>query len=284
MKKTLLGAHLSYKKESQLLGTIIDAVSIGATSGAFYISNSRGYQKFKQNLEIVKQAKEFAKNNKFDIGNFVVHSPLVGNLANIDKESDVFEKIFNSYLGDINMLEIAGIKYYNLHPGSSPNTNLGIKRIAKGINNLHKKTKGHNTVLLLETMMAKGNYIGKTFEQLNEIINLVKDKTRIGVCFDTCHVWDAGYDIKNNLKGVLKEFDKVIGLKFLKALHINDSKNELGSNKDRHEAIGKGFIGLKALKNLVNHPKLRNLPKALETPYGSDDFKRWKDEIKLLTK
>ncbi len=284
MKQILLGAHLSYKKDTQLLGTIEDAITIGAKSGAFYISNSRAYTKFELDLGMVAKARDLALDNKIDLENFIVHSPLVGNIANIDEDSFIFERTIESYFADLKMVEFAGIKYYNFHPGSAPDREKGIERIASGINSLHRMTEGHNTVLLLETMMAKGNYIGKVFEDLRDIIELVEDKTRVGVCMDTCHVWDAGYDIKNDLEGVLEHFDEVIGLGYLKALHINDSKNELGSHKDRHECIGKGHIGLKALKALVNHPKLINLPKALETPYGNDDFRKWKDEIELLTK
>ncbi len=282
-KEILLGAHFSYKKETQLLGTISDAISIGAKSGAFYISNSRGYVKYEQNLDNVKQAKELAIENGINLENFIVHSPLVGNIANIEEGNDTYERTVQSYLEDLKMMEKAGIKYFNFHPGSAADREKGIEQIANGINTLHSKTKGHNTVLLLETMMAKGNYIGRTFEDLRDIIDLVEDKTRIGVCMDTCHVWDAGYDIKNDLNGVLKEFDNVIGLNYLKGLHINDSKNELSSNKDRHECIGDGYIGLEALRAFVNHPKLKDLPKALETPYGADDFRKWKNEIELLT-
>ncbi len=284
MRQILLGAHLSYKKDTQLLGTIKDAITIGAKSGAFYISNSRGYTKFELDLGLVLKATDLAHSKGIDLGNFVVHSPLVGNIANIDEESDIFERTVESYLADLKMLEFAGIKYYNFHPGSAPDREAGIERIAKGINSLHRMTEGHNTILLLETMMAKGNYIGRTFEDLRDIIALVDDKNRVGVCMDTCHVWDAGYDIKNDLDGVLDHFHKVIGLDYLKALHINDSKNELGSHKDRHECIGQGHIGLEALRAVVQHPKLIDLPKALETPYGANDFKKWKTEIDLLTK
>lgn len=284
MKEVIIGAHLSYTKDRQLKGLVEDAIIIGAKSGALYISNSRGYVKYEQDLKNVKEAQDLAKDNNINLENFIVHSPLVGNIANMDKEKDIYKRTVESYLIDLKMMEKAGLKYYNFHPGSWENREKGIKQIAKGINTLHSKTKGHNTVILLETMMAKGNYIGRTFEDLSEIIELVNDKSRIGVCMDTCHVWDAGYDIKNNLEGVLKEFDKVIGLKYLKGLHINDSKNDIGTHKDRHENIGDGYIGLKALKEFVNHPKLRDLPKALETPYGSDDFKRWNKEMQLLIK
>ena len=283
MNKPLLGAHLSYKKDSQLLGTISDAIVIGANSGAFYISNSRGFIKSEQDMDLLNQAKELAKKNNIELSNFVVHSPLVGNIANIIPNSNIFENTVKSYLSDLKKLEVAGIKYFNFHPGSAPDKEKGIRRIASGINKLHKETKGDQTVLLLETMMGKGNYIGRTFEELAQIIDLVEDKTRIGVCMDTCHVWDGGYDIKNHFDEVLNDFDKIIGLDYLKAMHINDSKNDIGTHKDRHEEIGKGFIGLKALRYIVNHPKIYNLPKALETPYGQNDFRKWSEEIKMLT-
>ncbi len=283
MSKVLIGAHLSYTKDRQLKGLVEDAITIGATSGALYVGNSRGYVKFDQDIELVNQAKELAKNNNIDLENFIVHSPLVGNIANIDPEKDIYDRTVESYLNDLKTMDVAGLKYYNFHPGSWPDREKGIKQIAKGINHLHNKTKGNNTIILLETMMAKGNYIGKKFEDLSEIIELVKDKDRIGVCLDTCHVWDAGYDIKNDLNGVLKEFDAIIGIEYLKGLHINDSKNDIGTHKDRHENIGDGYIGLEALKKIVNHPKLKSLPKALETPYGSDDFTKWKTEMKMLT-
>ncbi len=282
MRKPLIGAHLSYKKDTQLFGTVKDALLIGATSGAFYISNSRGYTKFDLNNEMLSKAKKLAKDNNFDLNNFIVHSPLVGNLANLDKDSNIFENTLESYTKDVKTMNESGIKYFNFHPGSASNKEKGIIQIAKGINKIHKNTEGHKTILLLETMMPKGNYIGKNFDELKKIIDLVEDKKRIGICIDTCHIWDAGYDIKNDLEGVLDEFDEIIGLKYLKALHINDSKNELGSGKDRHEAIGEGKVGLRALRAIVNHPKLKDLPKALETPYGKDDFKRWKNEMKLL--
>lgn len=283
MVKALMGAHFSYKKDSQLLGTVKDAVSIGATSGSFYISNSRGYSKHILDIENIKEAKKFSKDNNFDLENFIVHSPLVGNIANIDVESGIYEKTIKSYLSDLNSLELSGIKYFNFHPGSSPDYQKGIEQIAKGINYLHKNTKGDNTVILLETMMKKGNYIGKNFEELKDIIDLVNDKKRIGICMDTCHVWDAGYDIKNNLNYVMNKFNKIIGLEYLKAAHINDSKNERGSNKDRHESIGFGHIGEKALKEFVNHKDIIKLPKALETPKGKKNYRLWKEEIILLT-
>ncbi len=280
--KPLIGRHLPYLKDSQLLGTLKEALIIGATSGAMYVSNSRKYSKFELNEEKINEAIALAKVNNFNIENFIVHSPLVGNLASTDEEKNIFQSTLNSYIEDLKIMSKIGLKYYNFHPGSIKNREVGIKRIAEGINEMHKQTKSDNTIVLLETMMAKGNYIGRNFADLADIIKIVKDKERVGICLDTCHVWDAGYDIKTDLDGVLKKFDNVIGLKYLKALHINDSKNELGSNKDRHENIGDGFIGLKALKEIVNHPQLRDLPKALETPYVLGEYDIWKKELKLL--
>lgn len=282
MKKILLGAHISYTKSEQLLGSIKDMIKINANSGAFYVSNSRGYNKFELNEEKTIEGLKLAKENDINIENIIVHSPLIGNIANTNLDSDIWDRTLKSYYEDLKTLEKIGIKYYNFHPGSSKDKFKGIEKVAKAINILHNKTKGHKTILLIETMMPKGNYIGINFEELKQIINLVKDKKRIGICMDTCHVWDAGYDIKNDLDRVLERFDNIIGLKYLKALHINDSKNKIWSGKDRHEAIGKGHIGLKAIKELVHHKKLVNLPKALETPYNDDNITRWIKEIKLL--
>lgn len=281
-KKPLIGAHISFKKEDQLLGSIRDFLRINATSGAFYISNSRAYKKtLILDQEKLKEAKKLAKANNFNIENIIVHSPLVGNIANIEKDQITFNLTKQSYLSDLKLMEKIGLKLFNFHPGSAKDKKLGILKCAEGINYLIANTKDDHTIICIETMMKKGNYIGANFSEISEIIANVKDKERIGVIIDTCHIWDGGYDL-NNFNKVLDEFDQKIGLKYLKGLHVNDSKNPLGSNKDRHQNIGKGYIGLSNLKKIIFHPKIINLPKALETPYGKDDFKRWKEEINLL--
>ncbi|BDV02352.1 MAG: hypothetical protein HPAVJP_2410 [Candidatus Hepatoplasma vulgare] len=201
--------------------------------------------------------------------------------ANNDEDLKIFNATVYSYTEDVKLMEKMGLKYFNFHPVSFRKREEGIKRCAFGTNEIIEKTKNSNVILCIETMMKKENYIGKNFNEIREIIDLAENKKRIGVVMDTCHIWDGGYDIRN-IDEVLNEFDKIIGLHYLKGMHINDSKNELGSNKDRHANIGKGEIGLEALKKIVFHPKLINLPKALETPYGKDDFKRWKEEISLL--
>lgn len=281
MKKPLIGTHISYTMSEQLLCAVKETISSGATSGAFYVSNSRGYNKYILNIEKTKEAQELALKNNIDIKNYIVHAPLVGNIANTDNESNIFDKTVESYLSDLKTMQSSGLVFFNFHPGSNANREKGIKRIAEGINILLNKTKGDSTILLLETMMAKGNYIGKTFEDLRDIINLVEDKTRIGVCVDTCHIWDGGYDVRDDLDNVLKEFDEIVGINYLKALHVNDSMNELGSNKDRHARIGDGYIGEEALKRIVRHPLLFDLPKANESP-KSTGIKFMIEEIKAL--
>ncbi len=281
-RKLKIGAHVSFKKDGQLLQALKDFVAIGANSGAFYVSNSRGYAKtFPLDLENINLAKNFAKNNNINLEDIIVHSPLVGNLANTIPNSGIFENTVESYYGDLKRLSQLGIKYYNFHPGSSADKEQGIQKCAEGINELIRRTKGDETILCIETMMQKGNYIGKNFDEIARIIEKVENKDRVGVVLDTCHIWDGGYDLSQK-DIILKEFDEKIGLKYLKGIHVNDSKNELGSNKDRHENIGQGYIGLEVLKNFLYDERIVNLPKAIETPYGKDDFKRWKKEIELL--
>lgn len=278
----LIGAHVSFLKKGQLKQAVLDLLRIGATSGAFYISDSRAYKKsYEIDQDNLKEAYKIASENNFDIKNIIVHAPLVGNISNIDEDQKTFNLTVDSYTKDVNRLTTAGIKLYNFHPGSAKNSKRGIEKCAQGINQIIENTPNSDVILCIETMMKKGNYIGINFEQIKEIIDKVKNKNRIGVVIDTCHIWDGGYDL-NNLDQVLDEFDQIIGLNYLKGLHINDSKNQLGSGKDRHENIGKGHIGLEILKKVMFHPKLKNLPKALETPYGKDDFTRWKYEIELL--
>lgn len=277
-----MGAHVSFKKDTQLLGSIEQLLEINGTSGAIYIGNSRSYSTFWEiNDELTLKGKKLAEKNNINIENIIVHSPLLLNLANVEKEY-IKEQSIKASISDIKRMDRVGLVYYNLHPGSFPDANLGIKSIAESINLIHKETSTSKTIILFETMMKKGNYIGKNFDQISEIISLINNKDRIGVCLDTCHVWDGGYDIKNNLDEVIREFDDTIGINRLKGLHINDSKNELGSGKDRHENIGKGFIGLQAIKSIVNNKHFKHLPKALETPNKQMDLDIWKKEIELI--
>lgn len=282
MSKTLIGAHVSFLKHEQFEGSINDLLKMSASSGAFYISDSRSYKKsYDISEELTNKGKEIASTNNFNIENIIVHAPLVGNIANTEAEKQTYKLTVESYLKDVKRMEDIGLKLYNFHPGSSKDRELGFKKISDAINEIHSKT--NNVILLIETMMKKGNFLGVNFEEIRTIIDKVDDKSRIGVTFDTCHLWDAGYDLSDFDK-ILDEFDSIVGIDYLKAMHINDSKNELGSNKDRHELIGHGFIGLDNLKRIVNNPRVIDIPKALETPYKEDNINKWAQEIIILTK
>ena len=180
---------------------------------------------------------------------------------------------------DLKRMEYTPGNYYNFHPGShvGQGAETGIHKIAQILNDV--LTDGQSTTVLLETMSGKGSEVGRNFEEIRAILDLVDKKDKMGVCLDTCHVWDGGYDIVNNLDGVLEEFDRIIGLEKLKAVHLNDSMNEMGSHKDRHAKIGEGHIGLEALVRVISHPALQGIPFILETP---NDDEGWTKEIRLL--
>ena len=180
---------------------------------------------------------------------------------------------------DLKRMEYTPGNYYNFHPGShvGQGAETGIRKIAQILNAV--LTDGQSTTVLLETMSGKGSEVGRNFEEIRAILDLVDKKDKMGVCLDTCHVWDGGYDIVNDLDGVLEEFDRIIGLEKLKAVHLNDSMNEMGSHKDRHAKIGEGHIGLEALVRVISHPALQGIPFILETP---NDDEGWTKEIRLL--
>lgn len=182
---------------------------------------------------------------------------------------------------DLVRMEYLPNNFYNFHPGShvKQGVDIGIDFIAQMLNTVLKPEQ--TTTVLLETMAGKGTEIGRSFEEIAQIIEKVELKDHLGVCLDTCHIYDAGYDIVNDLDGVLEEFDKIIGIDKLKAIHLNDSKNPFNSHKDRHEKIGEGSLGLKAISNIINHPKLKHLPFFLETPNELDGYK---NEIEILRK
>ncbi len=281
--KVKLGAHLPYAKDLQLYGVVSDAIELGANSGSFYISNPKSYAKIDQDIEGAKYAAKLAEKNEINLEDFIVKAPVIGNLAVPIETSNVYSKTYSSYLSDLKQMGRAGLKYFTFFPGSSKDVEEGIKTIAQGINDLHADTLGEGTVILIDLMTTHGHdVIGSTFEELSEIIKLVNDKERIGVCIDTCHAWDAGYDVRDNIDGVLEEFDEVIGLEYLKALLISDSKSDIGSQKSMHEQIGLGTIGERALKNIVHHPKLANLPKAIDTSTGAKDYTKYVDEFNSL--
>ncbi len=285
-KNLVIGAHVSFSKsKGYFLGVIKEMLRINANGAALFVGPPQSKATAEISDENIKQAHELAKANNINIKNFVVHARYLVNMANPINESN---RQFSIDLmeNDVKMTARLGIGYLNFHPGSSlgMDDKIAIKTLADSINTLMERTSKTGVTLLLETMMAKGNYIGKTFEELAQIIDLVEDKSRIGVCIDTCHIWDGGYDIRNDLDGVLEEFDRIIGLNYLKAVHINDSKNERGSNKDRHENLGKGKIGMDLFNKITTKPELIGLPFLIETPWKDKNTPFYDEEIILLQK
>ncbi len=268
-----IGCHLSYSKGYEAMGN--QALAIGANTFAFFTRNPRGGSAKKIDDSDVQ--KFINIKNEHGFGKLVAHAPYTMNLCSIDKDVRFFAKKVMSE--DLVRMESTPNNYYNFHPGShvKQGTDIGIELISQQLNEIISPNQ--STIVLLETMSGKGSEIGKNFEELGEIINRVEFNDKLGVCLDTCHVWDGGYDIVNNLDGVLDEFNRVIGLDRLKAIHLNDSLNPCGSHKDRHAKIGCGYIGEKALINVINHPALKNLPFILETPNDVDGYI---NEIKLL--
>ncbi|MEE7582418.1 MAG: deoxyribonuclease IV [Oscillospiraceae bacterium] len=268
-----LGCHLSVSGGFEKMGK--DALKLGADTLQFFTRNPRGANAKKIDENDTKAFVNLMQQNNF--GKIIAHAPYTLNPCSADENTRNFAlKIFKD---DLSRMEYIPNNYYNFHPGShtGQGVDIGINQIANMLNK--SLTENQSTIVLLETMAGKGTEIGRSFQELQAIIDKVELKNKIGVCLDTCHIFDAGYDIVNNLDGVLKEFNSVIGLDRLKAIHLNDSKNAMGSHKDRHETIGNGNIGLSAMFKIVNHPLLQGLPFCLETPNDADGYKK---EIQML--
>lgn len=270
-----IGCHLSASKG--YLAMAKQAVSIGANTFQFFTRNPRGGKAKEINEDDVKAFLEYSKEH--GINKILAHAPYTLNACSADSGIREFAK--NTMVDDLKRMEYTPGNYYNFHPGShvGQGVEVGIDFIAEMLNEI--LTKEQTTTVLLETMSGKGSEVGRNFEELKAIIDKVKLKDKLGVCLDTCHIWDGGYDVVNNFDGVLDEFDKIIGLEKLKAIHLNDSKNDLASHKDRHEKIGEGKIGLDAISKIINNDRIKNLPFYLETPNEIDGYER---EIELLKK
>lgn len=268
-----IGCHLSASKGYYNMGK--EAVSIGANTFQFFTRNPRGGKAKEVDIKDVEKFLNLAKENNFC--KILAHAPYTINVCSADENIRKFG--IDTMKDDLKNLEFVPGNMYNFHPGShvGQGEEVGIKLIIEALN--YVLNENQQTIVLLETMAGKGTEVGKTFEQLKQIIDGVDLKDKLGVCLDTCHVYDAGYDIVNDLDGVLKKFDTVIGLDKLNAIHLNDDKNPFGSHKDRHEKIGEGSIGIEAFEKIINHPKLRNLPFYLETPNELDGYAK---EIALL--
>ncbi|KXZ39287.1 Endonuclease IV [Alkalithermobacter thermoalcaliphilus JW-YL-7 = DSM 7308] len=269
----IIGPHISITKG--FFNAAKDALSIGANTFQFFTRNPRGSTVKK--LDEKDMQKFFDIRKKEKLGPLLAHIPYTVNLASSKQDVYDFGKIVLKE--DLDRLDKLQIEYVCLHPGSHLGQGIdkGIDKIASALNSI--LTPDKNVTLLIETMSGKGTEVGYTFEQIRAIIDKIDIKEKVGVCFDTCHVFSAGYDIVNNLEKVLKEFDNIIGLEKLKVVHLNDSMKELNSKKDRHEIIGKGYIGLDAIVNFITNPAIKDKPLFLETPADLDIHK---EEIKLL--
>lgn len=270
-----IGCHLSASKGYVNMGK--EALSIDANTFQFFTRNPRGSKAKDINVNDIEKFKKMAKENGF--ATLLAHAPYILNPCSSNEQNRILA--FELMQDDLKRMEYIPNQMYNFHPGShtGQGVEVGINQIADMLNRLLFKEQ--TTTVLLETMAGKGSEVGSKFEELKAIIDKVELKEKIGVCLDTCHVYDAGYDIVNDLDGVLEEFDRIIGLDYLKAIHLNDSKNPFQSHKDRHECIGVGSLGIDTFERIINHPKLRHLPFYLETP---NELEGYKKEIELLRK
>ena len=270
-----IGNHTSSSKGYLAMGK--QMLANGGNTFAFFTRNPRGGKAKEINPQDVQAFLKLEQEKHF--GKLVAHAPYTMNCCAAKENLREFAR--ETMVDDLKRLELTPGNYYNFHPGShvGQGAETGIAKIAEILNEV--LTKEQNTTVLLETMSGKGSEVGRNFQELRQIIDQVELKEKLGVCLDTCHVWDGGYDIVSDLDGVFTEFDQIIGLDRLKAIHLNDSMNGLGSHKDRHARIGEGEIGLEALVRVINHPATKGVPFILETP---NDDEGWAREIALLRK
>lgn len=273
MSKLVIGAHQSFAKGFLQMGK--DALYINSNTFQFFMRNPRGARAKKFDEEDANKLKELMV--EYNFGKILCHAPYTLNPCS-DKER-VRELAYEVMEDDLNRMEFFPNNLYNFHPGS--HVGQGVESATEMIVDLlnHTLKEDMTTTVLLETMAGKGTEVGRSFEELRDIIDGVNLKEKMGVCLDTCHIYDGGYDIVNNLDLVLEEFDNIVGLKYLKAIHLNDSKNPFTSHKDRHEKIGQGSLGIETFNNIINHEKLKGIPFYLETP---NDLDGYKEEVLLL--
>lgn len=276
----LIGSHVGFNKDKQILGSLEEALSYDANTFMIYTGAPQNTRRNTIDQNLVKQAKEKMNELGYDYKKIIVHAPYIVNLANDDPEKYQFSIQFLKQ--EVKRVEELGLTYLVIHPGNhiGLGKEKGIENIVNALNEILNNT---NVVILLETMSGKGTEIGSNFLELKKIIDGVNCKPNIGVCMDTCHLHDAGYDLEN-FDDILKEFDELIGLDYLKCIHINDSKNERDAHKDRHENFGFGYIGFNTLINIAYHEKLVDIPKILETPYVEKLFPPYKYEIEMIRK
>lgn len=274
----IIGSHVGYKKDSQLLGSLNEALGYGANTFMFYTGAPQNTSRYPIDDNLSVEAFKKMKEIGLDYSKVVVHAPYIVNLANDDEVKFNFAVQFLKE--ELKRCAKLGIKKVVLHPGSHVGFGIdkGIENIAKGLDLVLGE---EDVTILLETMAGKGSEVGSKLEEIRRIIDLVEDKKHIGVCIDTCHLSDAGYDI-SKFDEFLDEFDKIIGIEKIGCVHVNDSKNEMGSHKDRHENIGFGKIGFETLLKVIYNERLENVPKILETPYVDKEYPPYKYEIEMI--
>lgn len=282
-----IGCHVGNSGPLMLEGSIKEALSYGATCFMVYLGPPQNtIRKPIESMNADKMAL-IAKENNICLDDVIIHAPYIVNLARKDPEK--FDFAVRFIATEVSGVHNIGCKYLVLHPGSAVDSERSdaLKQVARGINEIIKLTPNARSVIAIETMAGKGNEVGRTFEEIKFIIDNVNDKSRVGVCLDTCHINDGGYDLVNNYEGVISEFDEIIGLEYLKVIHVNDSKNPLASHKDRHENIGFGNLGFETIMKIFNDSRFNNIPKILETPYvaslnNKENFPPYKYEINMI--
>lgn len=282
--KLIIGSHVSYKNDTQLLGSVKEALSYNANTFMFYTGAPQNTNRGQIEDALTMEAYKLMKENNIDLEKVIVHAPYIVNLANFNN----FDFSVSFLINEVERCHTLGVKYLVLHPGSAVNTTRedAINNISKGLNLI--LDNNYDVTILLETMAGKGNEVGKTFEELKQIIDKVKYQDKIGVCLDTCHLNDAGYNLADFDK-LLDTFDNLVGVNKIKCIHINDSKNNINSHKDRHENIGFGTIGFDNLINIIYNKRLEEVPKILETPYVTKEdnskekiYPPYKYEIEMI--
>ena len=277
----IIGSHVSFDKDEQLVKSVKEAISYGSNTFMFYTGAPQNTRRSEINDFKTLEALQLMKENNIDYSKVIVHAPYIINLAN-NKEQDKFDFSVRFLKEEIERCEALGAKYLVLHPGSHVGLGKeeGIRNIQKALNMVLNLDTNH-VMILLETMAGKGTEIGSCIDELKEIIDGVENKERIGICLDTCHLNDSGYNLEK-FDEILDEIDKKISLDKVKCIHINDSKNAIGAHKDRHENFGFGDIGFDTLINIIYNERLIDIPKILETPYVEHQYPPYKYEIEMI--
>ena len=273
----IIGSHVSYKNDTGLLGSVKEAISYGSNTFMFYTGAPQNTKRGAIRDDLTMKAYKLMKENDIELENVICHAPYIVNLCNDEK----FDFSVSFLRQEVERCSLLGITKLVLHPGASVGLerDYAINNIIDGLNLILDNK--FNVTICLETMSGKGTEVGKSFDELKQIIDGVKFKDKIGVCLDTCHIHDAGYDI-SNIDDILDEFDNVIGLKYLKCVHVNDSKNERGAHKDRHENIGYGYLGFSNIIGVIYNERLLGIPMILETPYINKEVPPYKEEIEMI--